>query len=58
MKTVYFTTRFPSTSHPVYIEIHNDCGHIIYWNSFKSINEMNDFTEKLFPGEKIVYKKL
>lgn len=58
MKTVHFTTRFPSTSHPVYIEIHNEYGHVIYWNAFQSVNEMNDFMEKLFPGEKIFYRKM
>lgn len=58
MKTAYFTTRFPSVSHPVYLEMHNADGHIIYWNAFTSVQEMRDYMEKLFNGEKINYKHM
>lgn len=58
MKTAYFTTKFPSISHPVYLEMHNNSGHVIYWNAFCSVDEMRDFMGKLFPGEIINYKKL
>lgn len=58
MKTVYFTTRFPSSSNPVYVEIHNDIGHIIYSDSFCSVDEMKNRMEALFPNEVIHYDNL
>lgn len=57
MKQVKYTTRFPSVSHPVYCEIHNDQGHIIYWNAFHTVEEMESFMRRLYYNETVVFKR-
>ena len=58
MKTVRFTTRFPSASHPVYAEIQNNDGQIVYWNAFQNVSEMESFLRRMFYNEIVIFKRM
>ena len=58
MREAHFTDKFPSSSHPVYVEMRLDNGHIYYWNAFTSERAMRQHLDKLFRGEQIRYIKM
>jgi len=59
MKTmkVYFTKRFPSSSHPIYCECREN-SQVIYWNAFESLERMQSFMEKLYYDYKVVFQSM
>lgn len=56
--TVHYTKNFPAINYPIYCETRNNDGHIVYWNTFKTVDDMEKFIEKLFFGYRIVYTNM
>ena len=50
-RTVYYSKKFPSISHPIYCECRNSEGQVYYYDAFTSYKDMESFLHMLFKND-------